>query len=287
MNQIVTANLSDAPEINPNDIAVDTTPDNEEEKKLQDDVVNAMEKDEELATVDKPEVQNSGEEVKTPQADEEYGLINVDEEQKVEEKAEEKKELTTEELKQIEEQARKKAFDEYVEKYKPNEQKGENIRLYKENEQLKERTLGQDISTYLITEKQAEIYSKFCDSHQDIIPSASKNNLLAYQKTGEEKLIKEDAVLSKLDKQLRMIAQVNTENSLVDLDERLESAFWLAFKDEIIGSKAKQIRAELEIKKQQVDKVVENGQKPTSATKGKSYTSEQQKVAEVWGVKLN
>ena len=298
MRQIVNADLSDS-KVNDNDIPVDTTPQSVEEKTQQEEVIKAME-DNKPATVSEPVTEKTDEVVETQPTgdpiedavqkvtDEEmipsYGKI-IDTEVKEEIIEEEKKPEV--DVAKIEADAKQKAFDEFVNKYKPNDQKTENIRLYKQNQELQEKLKGQDTNTYLATEKQKDIYQKFCDSHKDLITEQSKKSLIDYQTIGDENLITNDETLFRLDKELKKIAQVNSENPLIDLEDRLEAAYWLAFKDKIIENKTKQIQAKVEMEKQKTDKIVEDGSKPISMVRSKSYSQEQQKVADAWGVKLS
>jgi hypothetical protein len=296
MRQIVNADLSDS-KVNDNDIQVDTTPQSVEEKTQQEEVIKAME-DNKPATVSEPVTEKTDEVVETQPTVEEkpeesadnYGKVidtEIKEEPITEEKKVEEEKKPEVDLAKIEAEVKQKAFDEFMGKYKPNDQKTENIRLYKQNQELQEKLKGLDTNTYLATEKQKNIYEKFCDSHKDLISEQSKKSLIAYQTIGDENLITNDETLFRLDKELKKIAQVNSENPLVDLEDRLESAYWLAFRDKIIDSKVKQTQVKIEMEKQKTDKVVEDGYKSTSATISKNYSPEQQKVADAWGVKLN
>jgi len=283
LREIVNANLG-GDEIKDSDIKVDVDNLSEEDKQRQEDVINNKIEDQDDATVDDSDVENTeDEEEEDPQGiptNDLFGDVEIKEEEDDEEakKAEELK-LAEEEKAKIKEEA----WKEFQEKYKPNEQKTENIKLHQQNEQL---IRNLDTQQYLIREKQTDIYKGFFDRHKDILPEDSKNNLIKYQETGNEEIIVNDPVLKKLNSEMLNIAQVNSENPLIDLEKRLESAFKLAFMDDIISSRTKQIKVEQEIKSQAKDKIVESGVRTTSAPKESKYSDAQLNVADKWGIKL-
>lgn len=283
--EIVNANLG-GDEIKDSDIKVDVDNLSEEDIRRQQDVIDDNVSTEDDATVDDSDVENTeDEEEDDPQnipTSDEFGDVEIEEE-KEEETDEEAQKAEEERIAKIKEDAKKEAFEEFQQKYKPNEQKSENIKLHQQNEQL---IRNLDTQQYLIREKQTDIYKGFFDRHKDILSEDSKNNLLKYQETGNEELIVNDPILGKLNNEMLGIAQVNPENPLIDLEKRLESAFKLAFMDEIIATRTKQIKAEQEMKSQAKEKIVESGIKSTSAPKESKYSDAQLNVAEKWGIKL-
>jgi len=290
--QIVTNDLGGA-KINENDIKIDTSPENEEEVKNQDEVNKELDIDESetASEVSEDEKEEDDEDdVITNEYD--NGLIDMDEEEEIKDEDEDNRVVLTKEeydkqLQEAKDSTREEAQKEFMDKYKPNEQKKENIKLHKENGELQSKLQQMDTTNYLVMEKQNEIYNKFFDNHKDVLPETSKQALMEYQKTGNTELVLNDSDLQKLDKKLSKIIQLNPKNPLVDLEERLEDAFSLAFRKEISETQSRQSQVKQEMQKQQEDKFVEDGQKSSVSKPIKSLTEEQKKVFDIWGVKPN
>lgn len=280
--QNVTANLGkEEDNIKSTDVKVDTSPENEEEAQQQDDVKREM--GQEDATVSESDAEKSDEakDEEDPQdvsSKEEWddGNVDVDEEKPDTEKIKE----------EAKEEGKKEALEEYKEKYKPNEQKSENIKLHKEKEELTRKLQQASTTDYLVTREEDKIFGDFFESKKDILPKESKESLMQYRKTGDEKLIYKDSHLQKLNSKLQTLAQINPKNSLIDLKDRLESAYWLAFKDDILESNKKQTQVKVEMNKQEEDKIVETGQKASSPKVKRSYSPAQKKIADAWQVEL-
>jgi hypothetical protein len=282
----VTSDLSPGSQINSNDEKVDMSDLSEADRAAQAAAEREM-TGETSETVDAPDVEKTGtSDSPDIPTNTEYddGYVKLDEGEEEEDQGEETDE---ERIARLKEEARREAWEEFNKKYKPNDQKGENIRLAKENENLKARVESMTPTEYLIEKEKNETYSKFFDNSRDIFSPESKQRLLAYQDTGDETLIYNDPDLKKLNDVLVTIAQANPENANVDLAERLEKAKRIAFYDRLVASATRQEIARREMDRQRVDSSVESGVRTTSVQKPSGLTPAQQSVFDAWGIKPN
>lgn len=284
---------------------VDTSASNAEEKQLQDEVANAMNNNQDLP--ESPELEpdkndNSAEEKSSDDGksqddifeNNEEGYLNnvTDEEEKEdirdEEEKEKEEEKITEQVKEktldeVLEEKKKEWEKEWMDKYQPNEQKGENIRLNQENEELK---FYDDVTQYLIKDKESQIYDRFLENNKDLISPESAIKLKKFRDTNDETLLN-DPVLKALDTELKYLTPQNPSNPLVDLSQRLEKAANLAFRDKIISLRVKQQQAKDEIERQNREKMVEKGgNKITPSQEKLQYSKKQRYIADQWGIKL-
>lgn len=236
------------------------------------------------APVSEPEAETTGDEEEAdvnPQdipTNNDFGVVNLED---TEEPEEQKAEPITKTEEEIRQEEREKAWTEFQDKYKPNEQKSENIRLHQQNEQL---VRNLDTQQYLVVEKQNEIYRDFFKDNRDILPESSEKALLEYQKTGNEDLIANDPYLASINNELQNIVQVNPENPLQDLRQRLDKAYFNIFKDKIIDNRVKQEMVKRELESNNVS--AEDGIRPQTPNQANPYSDDQKKVADAWGIKL-
>ena len=176
------------------------------------------------------------------------------------------KEELEQQLEEVKQAARATAEQDFLARYKPNEQRGENIKLHKKNEQLEEKLKSAspaEVAVYLLDERVREQTGDFIKKNQEILSSP--------------------ASISKF--QAKIATSAN-QNPLVDLTERLDNAFWLSHREEIIASRVKQARLESELARQKADEIVEGDLKPTAGKPAREFTPAQRNVADFWGVKL-
>jgi len=249
------------------DIKVDTTPQNDEDVKNQQDAAKVMGvKTEESGSevVDDQKQDDQDGEKPEEKKDEEYGYVNPEDQE--EDPLEKINKLQTD-------------FEDYKKETneKLTQSQAEAIRLKNENDRL----LRGD------TEKTEETESKemqktfidFCSSHSDVLGTEIIDDYKKFIASGNNAFIFNNPFLK------AMAESIEITTDTLPFADRVENAFKIAFADKIAEQRGKQEKVKTEIQHQTLQKSA-TGDTKISSSKTSAYTPEQEAFAEKMGVEL-
>jgi hypothetical protein len=263
--------------ISSGDVKVDTTPQSEEERQLQEQAAKEMgvspesvsdvvpdKVDEEIT--DEPEIKPSEEEQKENKEEaSEFGYTNP------EEKEPDALSSANEKIAKLQSD-----FEEF--KTKTNEQltqsQAEAIRLKNENDKLKG---GEPTDKKAETDGMQKEFIDFCSSHLDVLGNEVIDDYKKFVASGNNAFIFNNPNLQ------AMAEAVEATNENLPFAKRLENAFKIAFADKIAETKSKQEVVKTEMKNQTIQKTAIGDIKSSSGNKS-TYSDATIKIAEAWGV---
>ena len=163
----------------------------------------------------------------------------------------------------------------------------EALRLKHDNEEKIDHNLAQeDVLATLQREKEDDVLGIFWNNHQDVLPKDSLNKLKEARLSGDNELIVNDPILSRLNSALQNLIIKNPSNPLADFNQRLEKALRQEFSGELVelAKKQSQVKTELALKETEKLVIPEGGSGDRKVNP--AYTPAQIEAAEKMGVKL-